>query len=133
MHVYGGMAQPGVLDRWPAPSIPVGRVTLPKPVAWPMPNIATRVEMPPPAIWRAPDPELLLSITIAPLRFLPVSWGPPDVVESPWGPPVLRDTDDAVGADLAGARRFRRPRALAFGFATAAVAIAGTIAVLVTR
>ena len=133
MHVYGSMAQPGVLDRWPAPSAPIGRVTLPKPVTWPVPNVATRVDLPPPAIWGAPNPELLLSITIAPLRFLPVSWGPPEFVQSPWAPPAIDLTSDSADADTVGRARSGRPRALAFGLAAATAMTVGAIALLVAR
>ncbi|MET0908969.1 MAG: hypothetical protein ABWZ99_05820 [Ilumatobacteraceae bacterium] len=132
MHVYGSRAQPGVLERWPAPSVPVGRVTMPKPVTWAAPKIATRVEMPPPAIWAAPDPELLLSITIAPLRFVPVSWSPPEVIISPWGPPPLVTDDEVASTAAASSARFARPRAVAYGLAAAAVAV-GTFAVVVLR
>jgi hypothetical protein len=133
MHVYGSRAQSGVLDRWPAPSAAIGRVTLPKAPTWDAPNIATRVDMPPPAIWAAPNPDLLLSITIAPLRFVPVTWGPPVVVQSPWGPPVLDMNDHLVDTEPAHVHRSRRTRALAFGLATAAAAVASTIVVIVAR
>ena len=119
MRVYGSLPQPGVLDRWPAPTVPTARIAARAPIAWPLPNIATRVDLAPPTVWRAPNPELLMSITIAPLRFVPISWAPPVMVRSPWGPPV----DASTTADLSGEnakRRFSVRRVWAIGLAAAA-------------
>jgi len=132
MHVYGGRAQPRVLDRWPAPSTPAGRTTSPRPVVWAAPKLATRVELPPPAVWAAPTPDRFASISIAALRLVPVCWGPPEVVHAPWGPPALERTDDAAEVSATAARRFPRTRAMAYGLAAAAVAV-GTFAVVVLR
>ena len=145
MHVYGSLAQPPMFDRWAAPTAPNGRVAPRTPTTWVPPDIATRVDLPAPAVWEAPNPELLLSITIAPLRLTPVSWGPPVVVQSPWGPPVLDRLGRAAGVAVdpsadrtaatepAGAGRLRRTRALAFGLATTAVGVAGTVAIVLAR
>jgi hypothetical protein len=119
MHVYGSLPQPGVLDRWPAPAVPTARIAAREPVAWPMPNITTRVELAPPPVWRAPNPELLMSITIAPLRFVPISWAPPVMVHSPWGPPIDASTT-ADPSDGVTARRFAPRRVWAVGVAAAA-------------
>ena len=130
MHAYGNLRPPSVLDRWPAPTV-TDRSVPPTAVAWAAPRMSTRVELPPPPLWSPPNPELLLSITIAPLRFAPVSWGPPIVVVSPWGPPAVRvDGLDHVGVADAGTTRpwFRRPRALAFGVAAVSV-----VALIVAR
>ena len=100
--------------------MPVVRPAAREPIAWPLPNIATRVELAPPPVWAAPDPEWLMSITIAPLRLVPVSWGPPVVVRSPWGPPGVSLTPTETST-VAGSRRLGRRYVWACGLAAAAV------------
>ncbi len=88
MHVYGGFAPPtGVIDRVPVARRAPVRAAETAP-AWAPPVISTRVELPAPAVWPAPDPALLYSLTIAPLRLAPVSWAPPTLTRSPWSAPV---------------------------------------------
>ena len=126
MHVYGSLPHAGALDRWPAPTAPALRPAARAPISWPLPDRATRVELPAPAVWAAPDPQWLMSITIAPLRLAPVSWGPPVVVRSPWGPPTLSPSDSAS----TGTRRLGRRRVWAWGLAAAGVigAVAAVVA-----
>ena len=119
MHVYGSLPQPGVLDRWPAPNVPTARIAAREPIVWPLPNLATRVDLAPPPVWRAPNPELLMSITIAPLRFVPISWAPPVMVRSPWGPPVDASTT-ADRSESTAEHRFAPRRVWAIGLAAAA-------------
>ena len=124
MHVYGNIAHPGMVDRWPAPSVPTARIAPREPMAWPLPNLSTRVELPSPPVWAAPNPELLLSLSIAPLRFAPISWGPPVVVRSPWSPPAVASTLTDDASDVRRPARFGARRIWAYGLAASAAVVA---------
>ncbi len=138
MHVYGNMRPPGsMIDRVPVVRAPQARSMTLAPTAWPSPRISTWVDLPAPSPWPAPDPELLLSITIAPLRFAPVSWAPPTVITSPWGPPessnapTIRSTVVPSNALEPAARPRRRRVALAL-MAVAAAGLGTVAAVIVS-
>jgi hypothetical protein len=75
------------------------------------------------------DPELLLSLSIAPLRFVPISWGPPVVVRSPWAPPPHAPLTVDDRPNPTSSPRFAARRIWAFGLAaTAAVVAAAALA-----
>jgi hypothetical protein len=134
MHVYGNMRPPGsMIDRVPVVRAPQTRSVTLAPAAWPAPRISTWVDLPAPSPWAAPDPELLLSITIAPLRFAPVSWAPPTVITSPWGPPVL-STPSTNRANIT-TETAARPRRRRFALAMMALAAAGlgTVAAVIVN
>ena len=142
MHVYGAFAPPSVVvDRaLPPPNI----VVAPAAPAhdWGLPLVASRVDLPAPLVWAAPDPELLMSITIAPLRLAPVSWGPPAIRRSVWAAPVPKlDSYDAVNAATTSgtarasesAPRSGRARSMAYTLAAVAAAGVGIAAVVLSR
>jgi hypothetical protein len=89
-----------------------------------MPNIATRVDLPALPVWGAPDPELLLSLSIAPLRLAPTSWAPPVVVRSPWGPPAVAPLTVDDRSNATSSPRFAARRIWAYGLAATAAVVA---------
>ncbi len=147
MHVYGAFAPPSVVVDRALPPPSIVPVAPPAPVNdWGLPLVSTRVELPAPLVWPAPDPELLMSITIAPLRLAPVSWSPPAIRRSTWAAPVPKlDSYDAVTAaantsvtaaepePAASVGRARSARSMAYAIAAVAAAGAGLAVVILSR
>lgn len=144
MHAIGAsFAPPSIVAgrALPAPVVVIPPPTAPRP-AWGLPLVSTRVELPAPPLWAAPDPELLMTLSMAPLRLAPVSWNPPTIVRSPWAPPVPRL--DSYGASAVPASpvatigpapvaRPSRTRSLAYAAAAVAAIGAGFVAIIVSR
>jgi hypothetical protein len=137
IHAYGTLLPPSsFVDHVPARPRTEARATTRATFLAP-PIVSTRVDLPPPPAWGPPNPDLLLSLMIAPLRFEPANWSAPTVIVAPWPAPQLPMTplpmaqfEQRPVAAEPPTRRHWLGLKLA-GLAVGSVAVVGTVAAII--